>query len=105
MIIKKKWLLLLLCLVGCSSSANVADPTIEGPTDETPNSVISNDTEIGDEPVSSEPATGEYGPGLVVGTKAPNFTLKNQSGEDVSLSSLLESAEYVALVFYRSADW
>ena len=35
----------------------------------------------------------------------PDFTLKNQAGEDTSLSSLLDDEQYVALVFYRSADW
>jgi peroxiredoxin len=43
-------------------------------------------------------------PGLVVGTKAPDFTLKNATGEDVALSALLKKGK-VALVFYRSADW
>jgi peroxiredoxin len=43
-------------------------------------------------------------PGLAVGTKAPDFTLKNAAGADVSLMSLTKSGP-VALVFYRSADW
>ncbi|MBL9190150.1 MAG: peroxiredoxin family protein [Opitutaceae bacterium] len=43
-------------------------------------------------------------PGLAVGTKAPDFTLKNAAGADVSLKSLTKAGP-VALVFYRSADW
>lgn len=43
-------------------------------------------------------------PGLAVGAKAPDFTLKNAAGADVSLMSLTKSGP-VALVFYRSADW
>lgn len=42
--------------------------------------------------------------GLPVGQKAPAFALKDQSGKDVSLESLLKSGP-VALVFHRSADW
>lgn len=43
-------------------------------------------------------------PGVAVGVKAPEFTLKNAAGTDVSLTSLTRSGP-VALVFYRSADW
>ncbi len=43
-------------------------------------------------------------PGLAVGTKAPDFTLRNATDTDVSLRSLTEKGP-VALVFYRSADW
>ena len=43
-------------------------------------------------------------PGLQVGEKAADFTLKNAAGEDVALSALLKKGA-VALVFYRSADW
>ncbi len=54
-------------------------------------------------------AQGEKAPddmtGIAVGEKAPEFTLKNQNGEDVSLSGLLEANKSVALVFYRSANW
>lgn len=42
--------------------------------------------------------------GLAVGTKAPDFTLKDQAGKEHTLSSLLNRGK-VALVFYRSADW
>jgi hypothetical protein len=42
--------------------------------------------------------------GLAVGDQAPAFELKNQAGETVKLSTLLEKGP-VALVFYRSADW
>ncbi len=43
-------------------------------------------------------------PGLAVGTRAPDFTLKNAAGADVALMSLVKAGP-VALVFYRSADW
>lgn len=49
-------------------------------------------------------AATEAMPGLKVGAKAPDFTLKNASGEDVALSALLEKGK-VALAFVRSADW
>ncbi|MBF0276491.1 MAG: redoxin domain-containing protein [SAR324 cluster bacterium] len=37
---------------------------------------------------------------LNVGTKAPDFTLKNQNGEDVNLSALLSKGK-VVLTIYR----
>jgi len=40
-----------------------------------------------------------------VGDKALGFTLKDQNGEEHSLESLLNPDGFVALVFYRSADW
>ena len=43
-------------------------------------------------------------PGLRVGERAPNFTLKDQNEKEVSLESLLKKGP-VALVFYRSASW
>ena len=42
--------------------------------------------------------------GLPVGTKAPAFTLKDQSGKVWTLDDLLKKGK-VALVFYRSAGW
>lgn len=42
--------------------------------------------------------------GVAVGQKAPDVTLKNQNGRDVSLAALLKRGP-VALVFFRSADW
>ena len=42
--------------------------------------------------------------GLMVGEKAPKFTLKDQTGKERSLEELLKKGK-VALVFYRSADW
>ena len=42
--------------------------------------------------------------GLKVGEKAPDFKLKDQKGEEVSLTALLKKSE-VAVVFHRSADW
>jgi peroxiredoxin len=42
--------------------------------------------------------------GLAVGKRAPNFTLQDQNGNDVSLDSLLKKGP-VAVVFHRSVDW
>ncbi|MDX2038393.1 MAG: hypothetical protein SFX72_17225 [Isosphaeraceae bacterium] len=42
--------------------------------------------------------------GLPVGSKAPAFTLNDQSGKPRSLGDLSAKGK-VALVFYRSADW
>jgi hypothetical protein len=42
--------------------------------------------------------------GLKVGEKAPEFTLKDQAGNERSLRDLLKDGP-VALVFYRSASW
>ncbi len=42
--------------------------------------------------------------GLVVGQRAPGFTLKDQNARDVSLAALLKKGP-VALVFFRSAEW
>ena len=42
--------------------------------------------------------------GVKVGEKAPEFTLKDQKGEERSLSSFVKSGK-TAVVFYRSASW
>ena len=42
--------------------------------------------------------------GLRIGQRAPAFTLKDQTGKEVSLDALLKKGP-VALVFFRSADW
>jgi hypothetical protein len=42
--------------------------------------------------------------GLAVGSQAPEFTLKDQTGRDRSLAEL-RKAGLVAVVFYRSARW
>ena len=106
MITKWKWLVLLLFVAGCNQSSNVADSTAPEPGDEAPKPVVSSSSEEAiSEPVAPSAPAETSGPGLSVGTKAPDFTLKNQAGEDISLSSLLDDTQYVALVFYRSADW
>lgn len=62
------------------------------------------------EPVKSDPkpmmheGMAMMTPGLQVGDQAPDFTLKNAMGKDVSFQSLLAKGK-VTLVFYRSADW
>lgn len=43
--------------------------------------------------------------GIDVGEKAPDFTLKDQNGEEHSLSGLLSGDDTVALMFFRSANW
>ncbi len=43
-------------------------------------------------------------PGPDIGSKAPEFTLIDSTGEKHTLSDLLKKGN-VALVFYRSADW
>lgn len=52
---------------------------------------------------------GESAPDAMTGKKIgetiEDFTLKNQNGEDVSLSGLLAKEGTTALVFYRSANW
>ncbi len=42
--------------------------------------------------------------GLKIGTKAPAFTLKDQSGKERTLDEFRRRGK-VALVFYRSAGW
>src|SRR5262245_52462826 len=46
----------------------------------------------------------EENTGLKVGEKAPDFTLKDQTGAERSLKDLLKDGP-VALVFFRSASW
>jgi cytochrome oxidase Cu insertion factor (SCO1/SenC/PrrC family) len=54
-------------------------------------------------------AQGEAAPetmtGLNVGETIPEFTLKDQDGNDQSLKSLLAKEGTTVLVFYRSANW
>ena len=52
---------------------------------------------------AADKAPGEK-TGLPVGTKAPPFTLKDQSGKDRTLDESLKKGR-VALIFYRSAGW
>ena len=42
--------------------------------------------------------------GLAVGSKAPAFTLRDQTGKERSLDEFLQRGK-VAVVFYRSASW
>ncbi len=53
--------------------------------------------------LAADPAPEEK-TGLKVGEKAPEFTLKDQAGEEHTLSTMLKDGP-VALVFYRSASW
>ena len=54
--------------------------------------------------VAQEPAPEEL-TGLKVGEEAPVFELNNQTGTKRPFDSLRGESDYVALVFYRSADW
>jgi hypothetical protein len=42
--------------------------------------------------------------GLKIGTKAPAFKLKDQTGKERTLDEFVKKGK-VALVFYRSASW
>lgn len=42
--------------------------------------------------------------GLKIGSKAPDFALKDQNGKERTLKELCKKGK-VALVFYRSAKW
>ena len=53
--------------------------------------------------LAADPAPDEK-TGLMVGEKAPEFKLKDQAGEERTLTTLLKDGP-VALVFYRSASW
>jgi len=54
--------------------------------------------------VSAADPAPEVKTGIKVGEKAPEFKLKDQAGEERTLSVLLKDGP-VALVFYRSASW
>lgn len=54
---------------------------------------------------SAVQAAENSGPGIAVGSKAPEFSLVDQTGKKHTLGSFLEQQKKVALVFYRSADW
>lgn len=43
-------------------------------------------------------------PGIKIGDKAPDFSLKDHNSKSVSLSKLLQEHN-VAVVFHRSANW
>lgn len=49
-------------------------------------------------------AAAESIPGLKVGDRAPDFTIQDASGTEVTLKALVTDGP-VALVFVRSADW
>ena len=42
---------------------------------------------------------------LKVNDRAPAFELPDQEGNKISLEQLLAKRKFVAIVFYRSADW
>ncbi len=61
---------------------------------------------VGSSAVASAEETAEAKemPGIKVGERAPEFTLKDQNGQEHSLTAMLGKGK-VALVFHRSADW
>ena len=52
---------------------------------------------------AAAPAREDH-PGPAIGSKAPAFTLSDQTGAERTLGSLLGRGK-LAIVFYRSADW
>ena len=54
---------------------------------------------------SAPGAEEPFEPGLAVGTKAPDFRLPDQDGNERALSELVAPQRNLALVFVRSADW
>ena len=53
----------------------------------------------------SQAADSTNSHGLPIGAKAPGFTLKEKDGKEHALGDFQKKARFVALVFYRSADW
>lgn len=53
---------------------------------------------------AQEPAIAEK-TGLKIGAPAPTFKLRDQTGKPRTLAEIGKNADYVALVFYRSANW
>ena len=42
---------------------------------------------------------------IKIGDDAPGFSLMNQDGKRESLDAILSRGKFVAIVFFRSADW
>ena len=55
--------------------------------------------------LSTEAADSTHSHGLSAGAKAPGFILKDKDGKEHALAEFQKKAKFVALVFYRSADW
>jgi len=53
---------------------------------------------------AQEPASLEK-TGLRIGEKAPAFKLRDQHGKLRTFDDLSKNADFVAIVFYRSANW
>ena len=53
----------------------------------------------------SQAADSTNSHGLSIGAKAPDFKLKDKDGKEHALVDFQKKAKFVALVFYRSADW
>ena len=99
--IKSSTLLLFLSFLmffSCGQKKKEADKPLEKTVDVNTNTEIQDLTEFG----IANYAHNELG-GLAVGDLAPEFNLKNEIGESVSLKESLKEGP-VVLVFYR-ADW
>ncbi len=62
----------------------------------------------GSSPSSSSPeVTPDFSPGLAVGERVPDFILADANGTERALANLFDddSDQFLALVFFRSADW
>jgi len=93
---------LFLLQVGCNDEPGASTPSQQaGVQDETKSAAPEEKPEEKTIETSTEQPAD---PGLAIGEKAPDFDLKDQHGENRTLTDILESGQ-VALVFYRSADW
>jgi hypothetical protein len=99
--------LALLVFLGCAVDEPVASPqaaTSSQQSDAQPPDVesdVASGSSADEQPASEQ---DDDTPGLSVGSKAPEFELKDQNAQSQSLAGLLKSGS-TALVFYRSADW
>lgn len=85
-----------------SAATKNADDTSKAEPASAPLSSPSNELQL-TPPASNQVA--KFSPGLSVGEVAPAFSLTDQDGTKRSLNDLSGESKYVALVFYRSADW
>ena len=108
-----KLFLNLVLLMAIATLCACSQPASDSAVDESPSAAAEStdasepdetEPEVTAEPDSADNASDSSLPGLAVGAKAPEFALKDQSGQERKLSELLGQGA-VALVFYRSADW
>jgi hypothetical protein len=86
-----------------NESSENADASSSDTSDDSPPKIAA-DTKPEVVAPAAEPAG--FSPGIEIGETVPEFSLSDQAGKARSLSDLVGSeSKYVALVFYRSADW